>query len=314
MSKHAQKILWILCILLIAAQTVIAAFFTAGQTAGLQILKNATQVYETGQIVIAAPLMSLWGLICRLFHMSPVFFALHILPFIMIPACYGAYIFLIRSFCEGKTVPLTLLIVCLLQIFGYQSDAFVPATLLLGWYTGYALVLHLLCPLLLGVLLTKLPVVAAKEVKSGEDTADEEDEDMKHKYLNVRNLGIALLLFFVIALSAIFVLNRKINNLHAATENLQKSISDKGELIEFTGAVGDDLKGYILKGSQGSLTVIFCGDKNDGPALCELLSGYGGAVDSWYLREDEQGAYEYCVKEGITVEHVYTVNGMEEVL
>lgn len=313
MSKNARRTLWIICVLLIAAQIVTVAFFTAPHPASMRALRYAASVYETGRVQIASPCMSALGLLGRVVHVSPLTLALHVLPFVIIPACYAAYVFLIRSCVADEShAPLILLIVTMLQIFGFQSDAFAPYTLLLGWYTGYALLLHFAAPLMMAALVRaakKLPERTAEPVL---DTSLEEDDDMKHKYLNVRNLGIVFVIFALLSLCAIFVLNRKINNLHAATENLQKSISDKGELIEFRGAVGDTLKGYVTVGSEGGITVVFGGDEEDGEALYQLLTQYGGAVDSWYVKEDERGACTYCMEQGIAVEHIYVIHGMEE--
>ncbi|MBO4902139.1 MAG: hypothetical protein J5518_05045 [Lachnospiraceae bacterium] len=312
MSKRFRLIPWILCILFIAAQTVIAAFYTVPDTASVGYLKDASQVAYAGGFVFTSPLMSLWGLLCRLFHVSVLTFALHVLPFVLIPACYGAYVFAILSLPDARDRGgWMLFVVCMLHLFGYQADAFSPFTLLLGWYTGYALILHLIAPLLLGVMI-RVALSRKEETEQDLTAAGPEDEDMKHKYLNVRNLAIVFVLFAVLAAAALFVLNRKINNLHAATENLQRSIAEKGDLIEFRGKKGDVLKGYVLNGSDGGVSVVFGGDEEDGPALAELLGGLGNRVDSWYVKEGEDGALNYCRKQGIAVSHVYVLEGMRE--
>ncbi len=314
MNKHLIRSIRILCFVLIAAQIVIAAFFTLPHPEGLRHIKDATLVCETGHFLMRAPLMSLWGLLSRLLHMSAMTFTLKVLPFVVIPACYLAYVYLVFSLCEDRAyVPFTLLLICLLQIFGYQSDAFVSATLLLGWYTGCSLFVHLLLPLLLGILIRRIKKRPVKEREMDALTESEEEWEMKHRYLNARNIGIALIAFIVLSAAAFFVMNRKINNLHAATENLQKAISSKGELIEFKGALGKELKGYVIVGSDGGLSVFLGGTEEDGPALLEQLVKYGQTVDCWYLKENEQGAYEYCKGQGIVVEHVYLIKGIEEV-
>ncbi len=314
MSKKTARIIWGLCILFIVAQTVIAAIFTIPHPAALRYLKEATVVNATGQFQLSAPVMSIMGLLCRLLHISVSTFALKILPFLAIPACYGAYAFLVCEIPDGReTAPLTLLLICLLQTAGYQSDAFVPYTLLLGWYTGQCLLIHFIAPLLLGILFILLKKHPQNAIEPDELQSDEEDDDMKHKYLNVRNLGIAFVLFVIASACALFVLNRKINNLHAATENLQQSITKKGDVVEFRGALGDESKGYVVAGSDGGLSVFFGGDEEDGPALMELLAGYGRDVDAWYLKEGEDGAYQYCLSQGINVNHAYQMQGVEEI-
>ena len=314
MSKRLSRILWCLCVLLIAAQTVIAAFYTIPQSAGLIFLQDATRVSETGKILFSSPLMSLWGLLCRAFHMKTLTFALKVLPFAVIPLSYLAYVFLIRALPGPKEqAPFILLLVCLLQLFGYQSEAFAPFTLLLCWYTGGVLLVHGIAPVVLGILIRYLANRPERETPDASPEGETEEEDMKHKYLNVRNLGIALLCFFVLMMGALFVLNKKINNLHDATQNLQQSVSGKGELVEFRGALGTEWKGYLIVGSDGGVSVFFGGDEKDGPALAELIARYGQTVDSWYLNEEEQGAYEYCREQGVAVSHVYVMQGLKEV-
>ena len=313
MSKRFRLIIWSLCVLIIAAQTVVAAFCTIPQPAALAVLQDATRVCGSGRILFSSPVMSLWGLLSRALHMKTLTLALHVLPFVIIPLCYLAYVFLIRALPGAKEQgPFILLLIILLQLFAYQSEAFVPCTLLLGWYTGYAILLHGLFPVLLGLLIRYIQSRKEKEAEPKSFDQTEED-DMKHKYLNVRNLGIALLCFFVLMIGALFVLNRKINNLHDATQNLQQSVSNKGELIEFRGALGSEWKGYLIVGSDGGVSVFFGGDEKDGPALAELISQYTQTVDNWYLNEKEQGAYEYCRDKGVAVSHVYVMQGMEEV-
>ncbi len=314
MSRRALKILWALCILLIAAQTVVAAFYTIPHPMALRFLQDATKTYATLQFQAASPIMSIWGYLCRIFHIAPLTFALKILPFVIIPACYAAYAFLAHLLPRGReTAPVMVLIIACLQIFGYQSEAFVPYTLLLGWYTGYALILHLLLPVVFALILKWIKKHPLKQGDSGPEDVDEEDDDMKHKYLNVRNLGIAFLVFAVLSLLAVFLLNRKINNLHEATENLQRSISQKGDVVEFKGALGDTCKGYVVVGNDGGLSVFFGGEEEDGPALYALLLEYGQVIDAWYLKEGEDGAYTYCLEQGIAVDHVYTMQVTEEV-
>lgn len=313
MNKYLKKGIWILCAILIILQTAFAAFYMVPQQEGLRYLADAVKVSETGKILLSSPVLSLWGLLSRLLHIRAYTFLLHVLPFIIIPLCYAAYIFLVLSLpVASERKPAVLLFICLLQLFGYQSETLVPVTLLLGWYTGYALLTHLFLPLLLAFLIRYLKKHPVGET-AGDNIPYEEDEDMKHKYLNSRNLGIALLMVLLLFTAVTFILNRKINNLHLATQNLQRSIEGKGEMVEFRGALGDEGKGYILVGGDGGISVLFGGDEADGPALYEEIAKYGQNVDNWYLKEGEQGAYEYCRQQGVSVSHVYVMQGMEEV-
>lgn len=317
MNKWIDRILWIIAILLVVAQVIVAAFITVPVTDALLGLKDATFVYEGGRIVLTSPFMSCLGLFGRITGITPMKLALDILPIIVIPLCYFAYGFLAKSLSEGliKT-PAILIFVELLNIYGFQSEALSPYTLLLGWYRGETLLIHLILPLILAFIIRwrdkhPRPDKAAEEPEVNED--DPEDE-MKHKILNVRNLSIAFAVFVIIVIGAVFVLNKKINNLHEATISLQDIIESKGEFIEFKGALGDTFRGYIVIDADDNVTVVFGGRYDDGEALLEVLSQYGKHVTSWYLEKDgEQGAFEYCRENGVAVDHIYSIGGIEEI-
>lgn len=313
MSKWLARILWTVAIILVIAQAVVAAFYTLPADDAVSGLKYAAKVYDTGRIVVTSPMMSLIGLIGRVFHIGPIKLALHVLPFIIIPLSYFAYALLAKSLSDGPMTPTILIFTELLNMYGYQSDALSPCTLLLGWYRGEAVLIHLILPLLLALYIRwKEPQETgiAADIKTDED---EWEDEMKHKIINVRNLSIAFAAFVIVALVAIFVLNRKINNLHEATISLQDVIEQKGEFIEFKGAVGDSFKGYIVIDGDDNVTVVFGGTYNDGEALMEVLANYENHVTSWYLEKDgEQGAFEYCRENGTKIDHIYTIEGIEE--
>jgi len=138
----------------------------------------------------------------------------------------------------------------------------------------------------------------------------------KHKIINARNLGIALLLFAVLAGGAIYILNNKINSLHEATQNLQLSIDEKCSLYEFKPENSESAAGYLIRQSDGKLVMVGGGSAGNGAALYEFLTKYGAQLDQWYLYGDteaEQGAYEYCVGEkGLEVGKTYYLTGIEE--
>lgn len=311
MNKKLSRILYLIDLLLIAAQTVIAAFFTKGSSAALMQLAEINRVRETGAISPAAPISGLWGLICRVTGCSVTLLVLHILPLLIIPACYLIYFLLVRAVSK-ETAPFALFLICLMQIYGYQSERFLPATLLLSWFSGTALLVHLLLP---GLLLAAILRIE-KNPERCEITceSEEDEEEMNRKIINVRNLSIAFVLFAILAIGAILVLNRKINSLHDATASLQTAVDGKGDFIEFRGATGDALKGYLLVGAEDGVTVIFGGEERDGEALFALITEYSDHVDSWYLRQDnDNGAYEYCKVHGIAVDRVYHITGIDEV-
>lgn len=315
MNKWTGRILWMIAVALVIGQIIVAAFYTVPKSDALYGLKIATSIYEGGGFVISAPAMSILGLISRIVRISPVKLALNILPFVIIPLCYFAYGFLAKSLSEGSVkTPAILILTELLNIYGYSSDALSPYTLLLGWYRGEAILVHLILPLVAAFIIRwrdKHPL----QKKEDEGMLEEEDseDDMKHKILNVRNLSIALAVFVIIVIGAVFVLNKKINNLHEATLSLQDIIESKGEFIEFKGALGDAFRGYIVVDAEDNVTVVFGGRYEDGEALLEILSRYDKHVTSWYIMEDgEQGAFEYCRDNGVAIEHIYSVGGIEE--
>lgn len=318
MNKWISRILWAAAVLFMIIQVVMAAFYTLPYPDCIIGLKDAAYVYDGRGIVWSAPIMSLWGLVGRLTGIAPAYLALHILPFIIIPACYLAYGYAAVTL-NGNSIkaPAMVLVIELLNLFGFQSEILSPYTLLLGWYRGEAICVHLILPLLLTAYIKwrdKHPIEerAVKEEMWQVEEDDAEDE-MKHKYLNVRNLGIAFIVFVIVVMGAVLVLNRKINNLHEATVNLQNVIEEKGEYIEFKGALGESSEGYIMVDADDNVTVMFGGAYEDGAALYEILAEYGNHVTSWYLKDDgEQGAFEYCRENGTVIDHIYTIGGIEE--
>ena len=311
MSRRQSRILWALALVLMLAQVVVATAFTKGNTTALVALTDANAAARGG-FILSSPVMSLWGLICRVSGLSVWTFATKVLPIVLIPLCYGAYILLANRI-DPDRAPVILILICLLQVYGYQSEAFAPYTLLLGWFTGKSILVHLVGPLAAYGLIRLREVLPERSAEQIEQTDDLEDTEMKNKYFNVRNISIAIVILAVGVAGALFILNRKINNLYAATVNLQKSIEEKGDFIEFRGADGEEVKGYVLVGNQG-VTVIFGGSRKDGEALYELISKYGDQVDSWYLRRDEEnGAYDYCSDQMLKVRHVYKIQGIDEV-
>jgi len=306
MNKTLTRILWILNIVLIIAQVVIAAAFTKGDTSALLPLADAAKVQALGGFDFSAPVMSLWGFICRISGIPLWTLAMQILPVLVIPLSYAAYLLLARKV-NREYAPLTLLLICLLQIYGYQSELFVPYTLLLAWFGGRAILLHVICPL------AAYGLIVLREKMPEQSEEPSEDSEMKNKFLNVRNISIAIVVFALAVASALFILNRKINNLYNATVNLQKSVDEKGSFIEFRGADGEEVKGYVLV-NEGSVTVIFGGGREDGAALFELVTKYSDHVDSWYLKRDgDNGAYDYCDEQMLKARKVYKIQGIDEV-
>lgn len=299
MSKWLNRILWVLFVALVICQTVVAALYTM----------------PVPECRMGLADVSYLKLLAGLFKTSPARIAFDILPFVIIPLSYLSYAFLAKSLSEGPVkTPAILIFIELLNIYGFQSETLSPYSLLLGYYRGGAILLHVILPFVLAEYIRWRDKHPRKEkVVVQEDSEDDLEDEMKHKILNVRNLSIAFIAFVIIAVGALFVLNRKINNLHQATVNLQNVIESKGEFIEFKGALGDTFRGYIVVDADKNVTVIFGGRYEDGEALMQVLSEYGNHVTSWYLEDEgEQGAFEYCRENGTEIDHIYTIEGIEE--
>lgn len=153
---------------------------------------------------------------------------------LLIPVYIGIYILLsFRLFADRKLRWFMVLSIVVLSLWGYQSQALLPVTLLSTGVSIPGVLVHAVLPLVLWVVIDKYrkyarsgPVPDAEDKKEL-DYYEWEEEDMKnHKIINSRNLAIALLIVVVIMLGAIFVMNRKINNLYETTVNLQNQVNE----------------------------------------------------------------------------------------
>ena len=157
-----------------------------------------------------------------------------ILPFVMIPAYYGIYILLARELIkDAASVWFMIFSICMLNLFGYQSDAFLPVTMLYDWFSWQALIVHGVLPFLL-LMLIRYAEKDREDNSKGtvKDGAEEnyyiwEDEDMKnHKIINARTVAIALLIVVMMLIGSVYIMNRKINSLYDTTVNLQKQVEE----------------------------------------------------------------------------------------
>ncbi|MBR2275554.1 MAG: hypothetical protein IJ873_05755 [Lachnospiraceae bacterium] len=147
---------------------------------------------------------------------------------------------------------------------------------------------------------------------TGQETDGQSEEwDMKHKVINTRNLAIAVGVLFIVLVGTVFVLNRKINSLYTATVGLQESLGGGVRVYEFIPEGEETAAAYIAKQTNGALIVIGGGPEKFGEELFDFLAGYGGNVDSWYLKgkeKEDTGAYEACLNLGTKVGAVYYLN------
>ena len=222
-------------ILLITVQAAAAVRIACEVPVNTEALAAAAKAFYENSFVPKAPVMSCWALIGRIFLRQPLILIFSVAPVIMIPGYYCIYMLL-----AGKLIDrpedkwFMLLIICLLNLWGYQSEYLVPYTLLYSWYTGSAIVVHCLLPFTaylladrcrIGVKKAKTPDEAAEGYT--DDYYEQEEEDMKnHKIINARNLAVALLIVVVMLLGSVYIMNRKINSLYETTVNLQQEIEE----------------------------------------------------------------------------------------
>ena len=133
----------------------------------------------------------------------------------------------------------------------------------------------------------------------------------KHKIINARNLAIALGLLAVAMLALVFVLNNKINTLHDSTVNLQQALNDRCAVYEFSTAPGK-AEGYLIQGSDGSLTMIGGGAEENAQALYDFLEEHGTNLTAWYLYGtdlEDAGACAICVNHmGVSVGETFILD------
>ena len=156
------------------------------------------------------------------------------LPFIPVPIYMGIYILLAGRLFENRGLKrFMILCICVLNLWGYQSEALLPVTMLSGRFSIPAAIVHGVLPLILWWAVDKYEKymecapLAVPDDKEELDYYEWEEEDMKnHKIINSRNLAIALLIVVVLLAGSIFVMNRKINNLYETTVNLQQQVNE----------------------------------------------------------------------------------------
>lgn len=234
-SSLPVRLLEISVILLIAVQ-IAAVIRIAGEIpVNTDELAAASKAYYEGGFIPGAPVMSLWGMISRLCVSHPTVLIYGILPFIMIPGCYCIYMLLAcKLFKEPADRWFMLLCICLLNLWGYQSEYLAPYTLLYSWYTGRSVIVHGLLPFAVYLLADKFRTGVREEDPAGEasekhidDYYEQEEEDMKnHKIINARNLAVALLIVVIMLIGSVYIMNRKINSLYETTVNLQQEIEE----------------------------------------------------------------------------------------
>lgn len=215
----------------------------------------------------------------------------------------------------------------LLNVFSVYSEKSIEYNLFLKPLSAGSIVIHLVLPAFMYIIIWKFPDVVYikgedntdEETDKSEITDDEYDEEWdmkKHKILNIRNMAVAFAVFIVMFIGVIFTLNSKINSLYNATLILEQAARDKAAVYTYVSEDNQDISIQVIVAGDGLITVIGGGNYEDGVKFMEYLKQYGTNVDKWYLNSresSETGVYEYCRNNGIVINSLYCVTGIEKV-
>ncbi len=282
----------------------------------LRGVRDATAVYETGKVMPHDPMMLLIGCISALVHTHPLELIYTVLPPSLIVLYYLCYLEVISTlWCGWKRVA-AFLAVTALNLWGYQSEPLTGATLLLSWFGIWVYVLHGLCNILAVIMIRYLKALPDKAEAVQEENEDllEEWDMKKHRIINARNLAIALGVLTAALIGVVFVLNSKINRLYDATVNLQDDLNSRCSIYEFIPA-GGETEGYLLRGSDGTLTFIGGGAAENADELETFIGRFGSEVERWYVYSDDEegaGAMRALTSKGaVSAGKVYVMNREE---
>lgn len=309
---------------LIAVQVALVMSYRSDLAETVRPIAVATAVYDSGKLAWGDPMMLLVGTLSSVLHIHPLVFIYRIAPVILITFYYICYASVIESATEDNRARLSaLVILCALNIWGYQSKVMIPITLLLTWYGLGVFIVHGILNVLAAILIEYLrsrppgddtvPEATGQEQTEG-DIEPEEWDMKKHRIINARNLAIALAVIAAALVAVVFVLNKKINDLYNVTVSLEEDINNRAGLYEFTGSDGT-VAGYLLKGSDGTLTFVGGGNNENYEDLKEFFSRYGTVIDKWYIygEDDENaGAMRALTDSGaVTANNIYVINREE---
>ena len=276
---------------IIALQVFAVMFFRYENSAAIRGVGEATRIFEEGSVSLTDPMTAFIGVAASVLHMHPLKVIYSLLPPIMITLCYLCYISLICTICTGGKRVTAFATLVLLNLWGYQSDVLILATLLLSWFGIWTFIVHGILGILAVILIRYIQNRPEDTAEDGtEDSSEDipEEWDMKkHRIINARNLAIALGILAFLLLGAVFVLNSKINRLYDATVNLQTDMNRRCSIYEFAPEEGT-VMGYLIKGSDGTVTFIGGGPKSNADALGEFFDRYGNTVTNWYVYGDDE--------------------------
>lgn len=313
---------------IVLAQIIYIMICANNSSVAYRPLRYATQYYDAGVIELTKPMMVLLGSVAKYLRMHPATVGFALAPILLIPVYYGAYSMLLSEIEENRAYKeITLAIISVLHIWGYQSDLLLPANMLVTPYGGWVYLIDgLLVLLAYGFILRNKAKPGSKadnnmsdNVSDGEDIKTEdycEEWDMKkHPIINARNLAIALGATVVALVVLVFMLNNKINRLYDATVNLETALNSRCSIYEFCAQEGADPTGYLIKDSNGRLTMIGGGGIDDTDEIYDFIIQYGNVIDTWYVYGDEdadRGAYDGCViYKDLEIKNVYEIERKE---
>ena len=277
----------------------------------------ATKVFESGRVFLTDPMMLMTGQLARVSGIHPLRLIYSDLPATLITFYYVCYAALIFEVTDGYKRFVSFVAATLLNLYGYQSQMLIGATLLLSWTGTWVFIIHGLCgtaAVILVACIRKLPDETGGEAPEYNDELLEEWDMKKHRIINARNLAIALGVLAVALIGTIVVLNSKINSLYAATVNLQEDMNSRCAMYEFVTAAGKP-EGYLLRASDGTLSFIGGGSSANADELAAFIGKYGNTVTKWYVYgEDEEssGAMRALTSKGtIDAEKVFVISTEE---
>ncbi len=320
-NKRLLKKPEVLPVIILIILQVVGVTVTAYENPGaLMQAKDIADIYISNIPIFTKPMLSLWAFSAKISGIHPLAAVYTVSPFVMIPGYYIIYWGLSKKLFTGRYDRLfMMLLVCLLNFWGYQSEYLLKYTLLYSWFSGTVFLVHGILPMSLGMLLSRKDklTVSAKEQEKPEEWHDSEvddweEDDMKnHRIINSRTVAIGLLAVVIMLVASVYIMNRKINSLYEATVNLQAQVNEGCSIYEFRSEGTGETEAYLIRQTNGSIILIGGGDKENAEALYDYIKGYSDKVDAWYLKSDKSGdtgAYTECISKGIKVGNTYYLN------
>ena len=307
----------VISVIIVAALVCGIHAFRFENTRAIEQVGTATKVFDSGRLFVADPMMLFIGMMSKILITHPLIMIYTVLPATLITLYSLCCLEVIRCVTKGRYVYVAFIAVCAINLWGYQSEALIPATLLLSWFTLPVFVIHGLLGIIAVILIRYIQSRPTRKIiqRYEEDEDILEEWDMKkHKIINARNLAIALGVLAALLVLTVIVLNSKINRLYDATVNLQTDLNSRCSVYEFAPG-GAETEAYLIKGENGKITVVGGGSSGNADELAAFISAYGTDIDKWYVYgddEDNSGAMRTLTSNGsVNVNNVYVINREE---